>query len=94
LLLFIAQANTQTRQYALFLPVMNVTLSILLFGLPGGMEAVLIFAVILLIFGGKKIPELMRGLGKGIGEFNSARDTIKEELEAGMKETDQEATKE
>jgi len=37
--------------------------------------------VILLLFGGKKIPELMRGLGKGIREFNTAKDTISRELE-------------
>lgn len=57
------------------------------------MELILIFGVVLLLFGGKKIPELMRGLGKGINEFNSAKDTIKDELEAGMKESDKEASK-
>ncbi len=35
----------------------------------GVWEIVLIVALVLLIFGGKKIPELMRGLGKGVGEF-------------------------
>jgi len=52
----------------------------------GGMEVVLILAVVLLLFGGKKIPELMRGVGKGIREFNTARASLKEELEEGMKE--------
>lgn len=56
-----------------------------LFGLPGGMEWVLLFLAVLLLFGGRKIPELMRGLGKGIREFNSAKDTIQSELEEGMK---------
>ncbi|MEK6614757.1 MAG: twin-arginine translocase TatA/TatE family subunit [Bacteroidota bacterium] len=46
--------------------------SILLFGTPNGMELILILAVVLLLFGGKKIPELMRGLGKGIREFKDA----------------------
>ncbi|TAL61047.1 MAG: twin-arginine translocase TatA/TatE family subunit [Bacteroidetes bacterium] len=46
--------------------------SILLFGMPNGMELVLIVVVVLLLFGGKKIPELMRGLGKGIKEFKDS----------------------
>jgi sec-independent protein translocase protein TatA len=40
--------------------------SILLFGLPQGGEWILIILALLLLFGGKKIPELMRGFGKGI----------------------------
>lgn len=41
----------------------------------GGWEIVLIVAVLLLLFGGKKIPELMKGLGSGIKEFkNAAKD--------------------
>ena len=42
--------------------------------------------VVILLFGGKKIPELAKGLGKGIREFNDAKDGIKTEIEAGMKE--------
>ena len=38
----------------------------------GGWEWILIIAVILLMFGGKKIPELMKGLGGGIKEFKNA----------------------
>lgn len=60
----------------------------LLFFSMGGYEIVLILAVVLLLFGGKKIPELMRGLGKGIKEFNSARATIEGEIKEGMKEVD------
>jgi len=60
----------------------------MLIGLPGGMELVFIVFVVLLLFGGKKIPELMRGLGKGIKEFNSARATIETEIKEGMKEPD------
>jgi len=56
--------------------------------IPGGMELVVILFVVLLLFGGKKIPELMRGLGKGIKEFNSARATIEGEIKEGMKEVD------
>ncbi len=60
--------------------------SIFLFGLPGGGEWILIAFAVLLLFGGKKIPELMRGIGKGMREFNTARASLKEELEEGMKE--------
>ncbi len=43
-------------------------LSILLFS-PGPMEIILVLAIVILLFGGKKIPELMKGMGKGIKEF-------------------------
>jgi sec-independent protein translocase protein TatA len=46
--------------------------------------------VVLVLFGGKKIPEFMRGLGKGIREFNDAKTNVKRELEEGMKEKDRE----
>ena len=58
-------------------------------GLPGGIEWIVILFAVLLLFGGRKIPELMRGLGKGIREFNAAKSTIKEELESGIKEENQ-----
>ena len=51
-------------------------------------ELLVILGVILLLFGGKKIPELMRGVGKGIREFNSARNSIEEEIKEGMREVD------
>ncbi|MBP9882404.1 MAG: twin-arginine translocase TatA/TatE family subunit [Chitinophagales bacterium] len=54
--------------------------------MPGGSEWILIFLAILLLFGGRKIPELMRGIGKGIREFNSAKANVQQELEDGMKE--------
>lgn len=60
-----------------------------LIGLPGGTEIFVILFIVLLLFGGKKIPELMRGLGKGIREFNTAKDTISRELEEGMREPTQ-----
>lgn len=50
-----------------------------------------VFFAILLLFGGKKIPELMRGIGKGIREFNSARASVEAELKEGMKEEDKKA---
>jgi sec-independent protein translocase protein TatA len=47
---------------------------------------IVIFLVVLLMFGGKKIPELMRGLGKGIREFNDAKNNVKSEIENSIKE--------
>jgi sec-independent protein translocase protein TatA len=68
-------------------------MSVLLFSLPGGVEWVIILVAILLLFGGKKIPELMRGLGKGIREFNSAKANVKEEIEKGMTEEEENKSK-
>ena len=51
-----------------------------------GPEMLVIFFAILLLFGGKKIPELMKGIGKGIREFNAARSTIESELKEVMRE--------
>ncbi|HNR07472.1 MAG TPA: twin-arginine translocase TatA/TatE family subunit [Saprospiraceae bacterium] len=62
--------------------------SFLLLSMPGGGEWILIFVVVLLLFGGKKIPELMKGLGKGIREFNNARNSIEEEIQEGMREVE------
>ncbi len=55
----------------------------------GFQEILLIAVVVLVLFGGRKIPEFMRGLGKGIREFNDAKNNVKKELEEGMKEKDQ-----
>ena len=46
-----------------------------------GPHIILIALVVLLLFGGKKIPELMRGLGRGIREFKDAKDNVKREIE-------------
>ena len=54
-----------------------------------GPEMIVIFFAILLLFGGKKIPELMRGIGKGIREFNTAKGTLEKELKEGMSEEEQ-----
>lgn len=55
-----------------------------------GPEMLVVIFAILLLFGGKKIPELMRGIGKGIREFNSARSTIEGELKEGMRDAERE----
>ena len=62
--------------------------------MPGGYELVLIIFAILLLFGGKKIPELMRGLGKGIREFNSARATIEGEIKQGIRDSEKKTLEE
>jgi len=54
--------------------------------MPGGSEWILIILVVLLMFGGRKIPELMRGVGRGIREFQDAKSSVKSEIEDGMKE--------
>ncbi|MBC7934407.1 MAG: twin-arginine translocase TatA/TatE family subunit [Rhizobacter sp.] len=63
-----------------------MTSATLLFGMPGGSEWILIVLIVLLIFGGKKIPELMRGVGKGMREFKDAKDKVNSEIEEGMNE--------
>lgn len=68
--------------------------NLLFLSLPGGMEWVIILFVVLLLFGGKKIPELMRGLGKGIREFNNARANIESEIKEGMRDADRKAIEE
>jgi len=50
------------------------------------MHVILIAFVVLLLFGGKKIPELMRGLGKGIREFKDAKDNVQREIEDHVNE--------
>jgi sec-independent protein translocase protein TatA len=60
----------------------------LLFGMPNAGELVITLLIVVVLFGGKKIPELAKGLGQGIREFNEAKDGIKNEIETGMKEKD------
>ncbi len=66
----------------------DAILSVFLIGMPGGSEWIFIILAIVLLFGGKKIPELMKGLGKGIREFKDAKDNVKSEIEDGMREKD------
>ena len=58
----------------------------------GFQEFLIIGIVILVMFGGRKIPEFMRGLGKGIREFNDAKNNVKKEIEEGIKEKDDKAS--
>ena len=58
--------------------------SVILIGMPGGSEWILIIFAVLVLFGGKKIPELMRRVGKGIREFKDAKESVKKELDMGL----------
>lgn len=58
----------------------------LLLGLPGGSEWIIIVLAVLILFGGRKIPEFMRGIGRGIREFKDAKDNVKKEIEEGINE--------
>lgn len=62
----------------------------LLFGM-GPQEILVIGLIILVLFGGRKIPELMRGLGQGIREFNNAKANIESEVKESMKEIEESA---
>jgi len=56
----------------------------------GATEIILIVVVILIMFGGKKIPELMRGVGQGMREFQNAKNNVKSEIEKGMQDKTEE----
>jgi sec-independent protein translocase protein TatA len=63
---------------------MNVMFA--LFNLGGG-EIILILALVLILFGAKKLPELAKGLGTGIKEFKKATRDVTEEMHSAMEET-------
>ncbi|MBS7376245.1 MAG: twin-arginine translocase TatA/TatE family subunit [Muribaculaceae bacterium] len=54
---------------------------LLILGFIGTQEVIIIAIIILLLFGGKKIPELMRGIGKGVRSFKEGMDDVKNEME-------------
>tara|TARA_B110000444_G_scaffold185135_1_gene174176 strand:+ start:166 stop:354 length:189 start_codon:yes stop_codon:yes gene_type:complete len=54
---------------------------ILLLGMPGGPEWIIILAIVLLLFGGKKLPGLMKGIGKGIKDFKNAKNEISDDID-------------
>ncbi|MEM6262424.1 MAG: twin-arginine translocase TatA/TatE family subunit [Bacteroidota bacterium] len=59
----------------------NILTPTFLISLPGGGEWIFIILAIVLLFGAKKIPELARGLGRGIREFKDASKEIKDEID-------------
>lgn len=55
-----------------------------LLGVLGTQEIIIILVIVLLLFGGRKIPELMRGLGRGMREFNDAKNNVRQEIESNV----------
>jgi sec-independent protein translocase protein TatA len=62
--------------------------NLLFISMPGGSEWLLIVLAVLVLFGGRKIPEFMRGIGRGIREINDAKNNVKKEIEDGINEKD------
>lgn len=62
--------------------------TVLLIGMPGMGEWILIGLVVLIFFGAKKIPEFAKGLGRGIREFKDAVSDVKKEVDQAGKEVD------
>jgi len=71
--------------------VLNIN-PLLLLSMPSGGEWLWIVLAVVVLFGGKKIPELAKGIGKGIREFNDAKDGIKNEIESNMKKEEKSNT--
>jgi len=67
--------------------------SILLFLNIGGQEMIFIFVIALFLFGGKKLPELARGLGKGLREFKDASETIKRDINEQINDFEKDVVK-
>ena len=65
-----------------------MTHQLLFLGSLGSQEIIIIALVILLLFGGKKIPELMRGLGKGVSQFKKGMNDIEQEINAEPEKKD------
>ena len=67
--------------------------NLLLMFMPSGSEWIIIALIILLLFGGKKIPELMKGLGKGVKSFKDGVNEAKSEISDATKELEDKETK-
>ena len=67
--------------------------NLLLMFMPSGSEWIIIALIILLLFGGKKIPELMKGLGKGVKSFKDGVNEAKSEISEATKELEDKETK-
>jgi len=63
---------------------MVINMNVMFAGMIGGWELVLILAVVLVLFGAKKLPELAKGLGTGIKEFKKATRDVTDELHSAM----------
>ncbi len=69
-------------------------MKILLFGGIGMQEIIVIALIVLLLFGGKKIPELMKGLGKGVKNFKDGMKEVDDEVKEVKEMTDEEVRSE
>jgi len=58
-----------------------------LLGMFGGQEIIVVLIIVLLLFGGTKIPQLMRGLGRGMNEFKKAKEGLYDDLDDNGKKT-------
>lgn len=65
----------------------SLTSASVLLWVPSGPELVIVVLVVLLFFGAKRIPELARGLGKGIREFKDATKEVKKEIDDNVQDT-------
>lgn len=83
----LARANPYNEQKRKFMS--NI---LLLFNLGTG-EIIIIAIVVLLLFGGRKIPELMRGIGKGVREFKKGINDVKDEIDKPVEEENKEGKK-
>ncbi|MDZ4789533.1 MAG: twin-arginine translocase TatA/TatE family subunit [Blastochloris sp.] len=62
----------------------------LAFGLPGGSEWFIIFLIVVLLFGAKKLPELARGVGRSLAEFQKARTDVEREINKAADDIEEE----
>lgn len=69
-------------------------LNMQLSGMIGGQEILIILLIVLVLFGGKKIPELMKGFGKGVREYKDAVNSVEKDLTTKPKELNKEEVKE
>lgn len=65
-------------------------LNMQLSGMIGGQEILIILLIVLVLFGGKKIPELMKGFGKGVREYKDAVNSVEKDLTTKPKELNKE----
>ena len=68
--------------------------NLMLLGMFGGQEIIVVLLIVLLLFGGTKIPQLMRGLGKGMNEFKKAKDGLYDDVDDNGKPINKPSQKE